>query len=226
MLQPTNLTMMSEWVVDHRGGVCQQCDGKYQRLAAHWARNQSCTYRELDETHHTTIRGLLLGDGNLDNPNDGPPALRIASKRCPHIEWCHDQLGWLSRGITEDTEGTYRLRTISHPAFGRYWTWMDGPPTEGWELTRPIARCWYACDGGLEWPGTSSQPRAQWTITDDSKRATCAQKLREQGYDPMVWDRRVALSFDETEDFLTWLGEPTLGSEYKWELEYEAYDTL
>ncbi|WP_255518511.1 hypothetical protein [Haloarcula sp. CBA1131] len=40
----------------------------------------------------------------------------------PHIEWCHDKLGWFSRGITQDIEGTYRLRTVSHPTLGRYWT--------------------------------------------------------------------------------------------------------
>ncbi|WP_225308184.1 hypothetical protein [Haloarcula sp. CBA1131] len=59
---------MTEWIVDTRGGVYHQCDTEYQRLAGHWARNQSCTYRDLDDTHHETIRGLLLGDGNLDAP--------------------------------------------------------------------------------------------------------------------------------------------------------------
>ncbi|WP_225308183.1 hypothetical protein [Haloarcula sp. CBA1131] len=101
---------------------------------------------------------------------------------------------------------------------------MDNPPAEGWDLTHPIARLWYACDGGLEWPGDSDRPRAQWTITDDDKRATCAQQLREQGHGIMVWDRRVALSFDETEAFLEWLGEPMPSSEYKWVTELEEYE--
>jgi len=215
---------MPKWIVDTRGGVCHQCDSEYQRLAGHWARNQSCSYRELDDTSHEIIRGLLLGDGNLDAPNDGPPALRVASMRRPHIEWLHNQLGWLSRGITRDADGAYRLRTLSHPTFGRYWTWMDNPPAEGWTLTRPIARIWYACDGGLEWPGDSDRPRAQWTITDDSKRTACAQQLHERGHGVMVWDRRLALSFDETEDFLGWLGESTPGSEYKWALNREDYE--
>ncbi|WP_225308240.1 hypothetical protein [Haloarcula sp. CBA1131] len=48
---------MTEWIVDTRGGVYHQCDTEYQRLAGHWARNQSCTYRDLDDTHHETIRG-------------------------------------------------------------------------------------------------------------------------------------------------------------------------
>jgi len=93
---------------------------------------------------------------------------------------------------------------------------MDDPPADGWDLTRPIARIWYACDGGLEWPGDSDRPRAVWTITNDDKRAACAQQLRERGHGVMVWDRRVALCFNETESFLEWIGEPTPGSEYKW----------
>ncbi|MFC6757905.1 hypothetical protein ACFQER_16150 [Halomicroarcula sp. GCM10025894] len=103
---------MTEWIVDDRGGVCHQCDTDFQRLAGHWARNQSCTYRDLDDTHHETIRGLLPGDGNLDNPNDGPPALRISSMRRPHIEWCHDQLGW-SPG---ELPSSFTARTCRRPA--------------------------------------------------------------------------------------------------------------
>jgi len=101
---------------------------------------------------------------------------------------------------------------------------MDAPPIDGWTLSRPTARCWYACDGGLEWPGASTQPRATWTITDDTKRAACKRVLRERDYDPMEWERRLALSLDETERFLQWLGEPTPGSEYKWALDRDEYE--
>ncbi|EMA25703.1 hypothetical protein [Haloarcula argentinensis] len=214
---------MSEWVVDARGGVCNQCENEFQRLAQHWSRNQQCSYPDVGAAQHEAIRGCLVGDGNLDNPNDGPPALRIASMRRAHIEWIRDQLGWLVRGVTRDTDGAYRLRTLSHPTLGRYWTWTDGPPAD-WTLTKPIARLWYACDGGLEWPGSSTQPRATWTITDDAKRRACKQALAEQGYEVMVWDRRLALPFEATERFLAWVGDPTPGSEHKWAEEREEYE--
>ncbi|WP_240938431.1 hypothetical protein [Haloarcula rubripromontorii] len=77
---------MSEWVVDARGGVCNQCENEFQRLAQHWSRNQQCSYPDVGAAQHEAIRGCLVGDGNLDNPNDGPPALRIASMRRAHIE--------------------------------------------------------------------------------------------------------------------------------------------
>ncbi|GGK84462.1 hypothetical protein [Haloarcula sebkhae] len=40
----------------------------------------------------------------------------------------------------------------------------------------------------------------------------------------MVWDRRLALPFAETERFLQWLGDPTPGSAYKWAVEREEYE--
>ena len=215
---------MSDWVLDARDGICEQCGREYRSLSSHWAKNQTCTYPDLADELTEIIRGCLLGDGSLDNPNDGPPALRISSMRREHIRWIHEQLDWLSRGITRDSRGAYRLRTLSHPVFHQFWTWMDAPPIDGWTLSRPTARCWYACDGGLEWPGTSTQPRATWTITDDTKRAACKRVLRERDYDPMEWERRLALSFDETERFLEWLGEPTPGSEYKWALDRDEYE--
>jgi len=214
---------MSEWVVDARGGACNQCGSEYQRLAQHWSRNQHCSYPDVSAAQHEAIRGCLVGDGSLDNPNDGPPALRIASMRRPHIVWVRDQLGWLVRGVTRDTDGAYRLRTLSHPTLGRYWTWTDGPPAD-WTLTKPVARLWYACDGGLEWPGSSTQPRVTWTITNNAKRRACKQALAKQGYEAMVWDRRLALPFEATERFLAWLGDPTPGSEHKWAKEREEYE--
>ncbi len=85
---------MSEWIVDTRGGVCNQCDSEYQRLAQHWSRNRHCSYRELSDSQHEAIRGCLVGDGNLDNPNDGPPALRFP--RCA---------GRILRGFTTSSAG-------------------------------------------------------------------------------------------------------------------------
>ena len=74
----------------------------------------------------------------------------------------------------------------------------------------------YACDGELVFPGNSTLPRATWTITDDGKRQACEQALVEQGYEVMMWDRRLVLPFGEAERFLQWLGDPTPGSAYNW----------
>lgn len=215
---------VSEWIVDNRGGVCEQCEQQYQSLSQHWARNSRCSHRTVPETLDDVIRGCLLGDGSLDNPNDGPPALRISSMREAHIEWVHDQLGWLSRGVTNDSRGAYRLRTMSHPHLGAFWTWQGTPPAEGWTLSRPIARIWYACDGSLEWPGQSDRPRVQWTISDEAKRTAVLRVLREEDYEPMEWERRVALPIEATDQWLEWVGPPTPGSEYKWATDRSEYE--
>ena len=216
---------MSKWIIDARGGVCEQCDESYRSLSLHWSRNQTCSYPSVEDSLQGPIRGCPLGDGSLDAPNTGPPALRISSMRRDHIEWLHDCLGWLSRGVTRDGRDAYRLRTMSHPVFGRYWTWHGAPPTKGWRLTRGMARIWYACDGSLEWPGGSTRPRVQWTISDERKRDAIHRVLTDLGYQPMVWERRIALPIDATEQWLAWLGSPSPGSEYKWSTEKAEYDS-
>jgi hypothetical protein len=39
----------------------------------------------------------------------------------------------------------------------------------------------------------------------------------------MVWERRVALPRAQTKPWLSWLGDPTPGSEYKWCTDEAAY---
>lgn len=217
---------MPKWIVDDRGGVCEQCDRSYQSLSQHWSRNQRCSYPAVTDSITEAVRGCLLGDGSLDSPNEGAPALRISSMRRDHLTWVHEQLDWLSRGVTRDSRGAYRLRTMSHPLLGHHWTWNGTPPEDGWTLTRPMARIWYACDGSLEWPGHSDRPRIQWTISDDGKRAAIQRVLEERGYEPMEWERRLALPIDATEQWLGWLGSPPPGSEYKWCTDRERYTRL
>lgn len=106
---------MSTWIVDDRGGVCEQCDRSFQSLSLHWSRNQHCSYPPVADSITEVVRGCLLGDGSLDSPNDGAPALRISSMRRDHLTWVHEQLDWLLRGITHDSRDAYRLRTMSHP---------------------------------------------------------------------------------------------------------------
>lgn len=40
----------------------------------------------------------------------------------------------------------------------------------------------------------------------------------------MEWERRLALSFDDTVRFLDWVGDATPGSEYKWLLDRSEYE--
>jgi hypothetical protein len=214
---------MAERILDHRGGVCEQCGQEFQILARHWSQNQSCEFRSLSDHQREIVRGLLLGDGSLD-AND-LTYLRVSSTRQSHIEWLANELGWLSRGVTYDSSEAYRLRTMSHPNLGRYWTWMEAPST-GYTLTPTAARIWYACDGTLSFAGSSDVPQITFAAKADKKRLALKDLLAHRGFDPLLWERRVALPREQTKQWLSWLGEPTPGSEYKWCTDEPQYRQL
>ena len=113
----------------------------------------------------------------------------------------------------------------SHPNLGRYWTWMEAPST-GYSLTPTAARVWYACDGTLSFGGSSDVPQVVFTATADAKRAAIRQLLAQRGFQPMEWERRVALPREKTKPWLEWIGKPAPGSEYKWCTDEATYRRL
>ena len=140
-----------------------------------------------------------------------------------HLQWLAEELGWLASGVTLESDAAYRLRTMSHPHFDHYWTWMDAPSTE-YTLTPTAARVWYACDGTVSFGGASDIPQLTFTVTADGRREALAELLAQQEFEPMVWDRRVGLTHHQTKRWLEWIGEPTPGSEYKWCTDESAYE--
>ena len=176
-------------------------------------------------SHHQReiVRGLLLGDGSLE-AND-LAYLRCASKRLEHLQWVSAEVDWLARGVTYDSSDTYRLQTMSHPNLGRYWTWREAPST-GYSLTPIAARVWDACDGTLSFSGASNVPQVVFTATADAKRAPITQLLAQRGFQPMEWERRVALPCEKTKPWLEWLGKPASGIEYKWCADEATYRRL
>ena len=116
---------MADCIVNQHRSVCNQCGTEYQSPSQHWSRSQSCEYRPLFDHQREIVRGLLLGDGSLE-AND-LAYLRCASKHLEHLQWVSDKLGWRARGVTCYSSDIYRLRTMSHPNLGRYWTWIEAP---------------------------------------------------------------------------------------------------
>ena len=209
-----------EWIADAREQVCRQCGRQFRSLAKHWGRSAECTSRELSDHQHEIVRGLILGDGSLGGRETAN--LRVASVRRVHVEWLHDELGWLSRGITRfehaDTERwVYRLATMAHADLGRYVAWQEAPPKAGWELSRPVARVWYACDGSLSWSGReTSIPQVSFAAGDDRKCAALVAALERAGFEAHGWKRRLGLATGDVGAWFAWLGDPPPGSEHKW----------
>lgn len=131
----------------------------------------------------------------------------------------HDQLGWLSRGVTvtqRQGDDLYRLRTMSHPDLDRYWTWATEVPSD-WVLTRRAAQPWYACDGAISFTGRNNDQRKMtFSATDGQFRESAISLLNEAGYDVGEWNRRIFLPKSQITNWLDWLGDPVPGVEHKW----------
>ena len=210
-----------EWIIDAREQTCGQCGREYRSISQHWTRSANCEFRDLTDHQHEMVRGLLLGDGSLGGRES--PNLRVESVRREHIAWLHDELGWLSRGVSrfeKDGSTVYRLTTMSHPDLARYLAWRSAPPQSGWTLTRQAARVWYACDGSLSAAGRGGDtPQISFAAMDDGKRAALVAALERAGFDPHSWDRRIGLAKSAVSRWLDWLNDPTPGSEHKWPVE-------
>jgi len=207
----------AEWIVDERERNCPSCGaGPYRALGQHWRRSASCSPPALSDELEHVVRGLLLGDASLEGSTT--PLLAITSTREAHIRWVHDQLDWLSRGITHESDDSYRVRSVAVPELGRYLTWTgrEGVPTTGWELTSTSARAWYACDGSLEYPARATTGQITWSVDDDRRRRALTRLLRRAGYSPTEWERRVALPRSETTAWAEWTSPAPPGSEHKW----------
>jgi hypothetical protein len=200
---------------------CPGCGGDYQRLARHWT-SGACTPPPVEDSTHELLTGLVIGNATASGNGQHNHAV-LPTQHRPFALWVHDQLGWLSHGVRrkdpDDKRPQYRVRTHAHHALDRYREWYAGGTKripEDVTLTPRIARAWYACDGGLEWPREESPPRIAFSAAIDGRREDVARLLREAGYGPNVYDRRARLSIPATERFVEWIGDPVPGVEHKW----------
>ena len=211
---------MTEYVAaPHR--ECPGCGGDYQRLARHWT-SGACAPPPVEDSTQELLTGLVIGNATATG-NGQHNHVVLPTQHRRFALWVHDGLGWLSHGVRRDDPGDkqpqYHARTHAHHALDRYREWYasgDKRVPEDIALTPRIARAWYACDGGLEWPREGSPPRIAFSAAVDDRREDVARLLREAGYDPNSYDRRVRLSIPATERFVEWIGDPVPGVEHKW----------
>jgi hypothetical protein len=168
------------------------------------------------------LAGLVIGNATATG-NGQHNHVVLPTQHRPFALWVHDELGWLSHGVRrvepDEKRPQYRVRTHAHHALDRYREWygIGGKRIpEDVALTPPVARAWYACDGGLEWRRKDSPPQITFPAAVDDRREDIARLLREAGYDPNVYERRVRLSVPETERFVGWIGDPVPGVEHRW----------
>lgn len=220
---------------------CPGCGEKFGNIGTHWNRG-ACDRPDFSETQEEMISGLLLGDGYVSRQKDKNPIFRLQMTNKEFLEWIDSEFGVLSTGVRlqgtaeerakRDRESGFNknadpdqysdmwvLNTRSHDGLSDFAAWYDTgektPPTDI-RLTPTQAKMWYVSDGSLE-----KRPRGKIRVQIASSSYV------ERGCDVLSWfdnspfnpklqSGYVRFDSDESEEFLSWIGEPVPGFIYKW----------
>lgn len=196
------------------------CGENYDRIAQHWAFNPSHRPTLSDKQWEICV-GLLLGDGCLvDDASEG--ALVVGTKNEEFLSWLDEELGWLSGGYTEQSNGMFRLRTVAHPELtelrGWYWTGEKEFPPE-LELTPIMFEMWYVGDGTLESRDETRQSRLRMScaqdedVVDDILSSIPIDVEYSRNENP--WGCSYVFSVDSSKDLWSWMPYDSVGYDRK-----------
>ena len=221
-------------------GTCPLCDCSKDHLGKHFALS-SCGYPEISSEKLELLEGLLLGDGNISEPNSGNCVFRVSMINKEFLDWLDDRLGWLSTGVklsktaeqssnndlvedgkTEDYSDVYRLNTVAHPKFNEYREWYDSGVKrfpKDLELTPRKMEMWYVSDGHLQNNGSVRADIRIWNERDRPevvKNIIDSTNISGYRFDPN--EGRLYFRTDSTKDLLEYIGNVTIGFEYKYKV--------
>lgn len=203
-------------------GLCESCNTQYSSLGRHISQSD-CPYPELTSRQKQIIRGLLMGDGNIDWHNEGYPRFRVGMTTEIFLEWVAKELynivNATGLSLQDEANGNYKdyymLRTISHPYFEELKVWYsDGGKVLPVETPTPLElKMWYVADGGR----MEDRP----FIRADSQKSQLqdlANEINKIGVDLTVadHDRQLNVLNDDRDRFFEYMGAPVPGFEYKW----------
>lgn len=225
---------------------CGYCGEQYQRIAQHWAFNE--THRpKLTEYQHEVAKGLILGDGNVNYNEDSNPTIRCNMTNKPFLNFLDDVFGQLSLGVKllrtaeqeakrnrdrgwsvdadpGDYRDIYHWESRRHPGFREFEEWYatgEKRFPEDLELTPTAMKVWYVGDGCL---------------TPDSGLRSCAVALNNERGNKQkilsIFDRSPVPSPSiwyegDTNTYVRWdvesgsrlfesMGDPLPGFDHKW----------
>lgn len=141
---------------------------------------------ELTDYHKKLLTGMMMGDGSLNNRDNGNPHIvwQMTSRR--FMEWLNSELGELCTGVKyntvkakecakriresdidenakpKDYSNVHRSRTVKHHHL-LHLDWMeeDGKRFPNWvknKFCHMIAKIWFVCDGGMRWSRDRPNP--------------------------------------------------------------------
>lgn len=204
--------------------ICPECDEQKERVAQHWAMS-ACGYPEISREQREVLDGLMLAGATVTG-NGNNRHLTIGTTSEALAEWTADQLGWLHHGTRveqgdSNRNDVFRVRTPAHPACNRYERWGDGgegrAPPDDFQLTARAGRAWWAYAGGLQWSGEyDSQRTATISALDDSRARWVQRVLATAEIDVTRVGKRIQWHGQQVRDWLTFIGSPVPGAEYKW----------
>lgn len=154
---------------------CYSCGNEYDRIAAHWSRG-SCSHPSFTEKQKNVIKGILMGDGTIDDKFDDRrnPRFKLyitnleyakyvydvfenLATQEPYIHMTSEELAETRNELSSSTNPNdyktqYKLQTISHPELDEFQQWYSTGEKvfpKQLELNPIILKHWYVCDGSF-----------------------------------------------------------------------------
>lgn len=130
---------------------CPECGNTYKQIGHHWSQS-SCNPPKLTEEQKDIIRGLLMGDGYLQNHDkERKCCVRVEMITEEYLEWVDDKFGILGRGVRLDKtaeENARKGRETGHRPDADSEDYSD---VYGWESRSldelEIFADWYTAEG-------------------------------------------------------------------------------
>jgi len=201
---------------------CYDCGDEYKSVGQHYQQNESCTYPDITDRQRKIITGLLMGDATMER-NGINPALVAYNKNSVFQGWVWQELKGLRSRVMKNSNDVWCVRTWSHPGLQEWAGWYksgDKRFPEELNLTPLIAKVWYCCDGGLSFGGHyTTHATPSFGVTNEKDRLDFIKSLFDDVPVQVRTESRgiVAISADDRDSFLEWMGDPLPGFEYKWE---------
>jgi hypothetical protein len=220
---------------------CKSYDG--DNIGLHWSNNPNCSSPEPSKYKKEIIKGLLMGDGTLNDVSGDSPFMQVNMINREFLEWVSDELGVFGLDVRmhKDSEEQFRLSSenfdnLKKSNFNdiyslqtRCFDWMkdfrswytDSGKTfpKDLSLTSISAKVWYVCDGSVHYYTDSSNAHIQISASNERNNYDNINRMwNEVGFDVRLGESSSNFRFtvSESEDVLEWFGEPLPGFEHKW----------
>lgn len=220
-------------------GTCPACGAEKSHIGKHFALSD-CGYPEIDAETLEILTGLLMGDGNISQPNSGNCTFRLSMINKKFLDHLDNQLGWLSNGVKlsktaeqsskssigyknpDNYSDVYRLNTTAHPKFNEMREWYDSGEKmypNDLQLTPRILEMWYVSDGSLN--TTDASPSANIRVWNERNRPDLIKSLFSDtpinSFTFSEDEGRIYFTVDGTSQLMSYIGHnPLPGFEYKY----------